>query len=160
MKLNEILNEAKMSDTVNYQAAWDRIIHNESTPGDSDLIANSPKYSYDYAKHYIKGRWSKGEPAILTSSWWSFNYATNVLKERWLEAEPKIFEDILYGATYINSLQIKYPECKELAQQVLQDPIIIKEAVIYHNFCKQYFSNNTVMMNKWLRYGENMRDMS
>lgn len=164
MKLNELLTEAVYKSTMSqgheYSHAWNRIVQGHGSKTDISTIATHPKYAYDYANDILHGRFLKGEKAILTSSWWSYQYAIEVIQERWPEGEPIIFEASGYGILYVTDLNIKYPECKEYVNTILQDTDLITDNDrLYQSFCKQYFSNNSVLMNKWLRYADNMRSL-
>lgn len=55
-----------------------------------DEVSKHPALATRYAIQVIKGRWPKGEPAILTSPAWCVNYADQVLGQRWAPAEPII----------------------------------------------------------------------
>jgi hypothetical protein len=47
-------------------------------------------------------------------------------------------------------------------KRLLTEPMFINAAPrfhIYDDFVKEHFKDNTVLMNKWLRYGKNMREM-
>jgi hypothetical protein len=48
---------------------------------------------------------------------------------------------------------------KELLNAALTEPKFVKSEKDYNKFVKQQFKDNTVLMNKWLRYGDNMRSM-
>jgi hypothetical protein len=127
---------------------------------DISTVAGHPKYAYDYAKDILHGRFPKGESVILTSSWWSYQYAVKILKERWPEGEPIIFEAHDYGILYVYDLGIKYPVCKEYVNNILQNvDVITDDPVTYKEFCQAYFKDNTVLMNKWLRYADNIREL-
>jgi hypothetical protein len=48
---------------------------------------------------------------------------------------------------------------KELLNTALTEPKFIKNEKHYNKFVKQHFKDNTVLMNKWLRYAKNVREM-
>jgi hypothetical protein len=54
------------------------------------------------------------------------------------------------------------PVPKDVLNIILTDETIIKfnKFLIYDDFVRHYFKDNTVLMNKWLRYAENIRSMS
>jgi hypothetical protein len=53
---------------------------------------------------------------------------------------------------------IKNPSQKVL-NIALSDEKFIKQPTLYDNYLKREFKDNTIMMNKWLRYAENVRSM-
>lgn len=163
MKLDEILtevvNKTSMANAQICQDAWHRVLSGNGSQTDIGKLATNAKYAYDYAKH-IGGRFPAGEAAILKSSWWSYQYAEKILKERWPEGEPIIFQDSTYGTLYVVDLGLTYPECKEHVNNVLQDSEFIQdEYTAYKELCQKYFATNSVLMNKWLRYGKSMKEL-
>jgi hypothetical protein len=45
-------------------------------------------------------------------------------------------------------------------KQVLTDELLIKnQSKMYSNIVKHYFKDNSVLMNKWLRYADNIRSL-
>jgi hypothetical protein len=78
MKLVEVIQTKRNTESVS--AAFTRAVQGTGTQKDIDLISKNAQYAYDYAKYYIKGRWPKGEPAILTRAWQSYEYAVDILK--------------------------------------------------------------------------------
>ena len=55
------------------------------------VIATSARYSYGYARYYLKGKpFPLGEPAIATDAGWSYEYAFNVIERRFPLGEPAI----------------------------------------------------------------------
>jgi hypothetical protein len=55
-------------------------------------------------------------------------------------------------------INIKNPS-KTLLNIALIDQKFINNVTKYNTFVKNCFKNNTVLMNKWLRYAENMREL-
>lgn len=53
------------------------------------------------------------------------------------------------------------PISKDLLNSILTNESLIKYKAhpIYDKFIKDYFKDNTILMNKWLRYAQNMRSM-
>ncbi len=47
---------------------------------------------------------------------------------------------------------------ERVAMIALRSPGFIEEQDWYERFVRSYFANNTLLMKKWLRYGENMRN--
>lgn len=43
-------------------------------------------------------------------------------------------------------------------RKALMDPLLINNQQVYDREVKRLFANNTLLMKKWLRYGENMRN--
>jgi hypothetical protein len=56
-------------------------------------------------------------------------------------------------------LSIKNPT-SEAVSSVLTNERFINSIDVYNKFVKQFFKNNTVLMNKWLRYAENIRELN
>ncbi|MCK9369634.1 hypothetical protein M0R04_06980 [Candidatus Dojkabacteria bacterium] len=56
-----------------------------------------------------------------------------------------------------NIVCIKNPTQKVLLV-ALKNQEFIESQTIYDNFVKKQFANNTILMKKWLRYGEAMRE--
>lgn len=48
---------------------------------------------------------------------------------------------------------------KLIVSKSLTDPEFIQFKVTYDDFVKEYFKDNSVLMNKWLRYADNIREM-
>ncbi len=61
------------------------------------------------------------------------------------------------GARYVK--QLNNPDTS-LVKQALKDPNFIKLEIPWVSFVREYFANNTLLMKKWLRYGEVMREES
>lgn len=57
-----------------------------------NLIADSPNFAYLFARNQIKGRWEKGEKAILTDPSILYLYITDVVKKRVPEFEEAILK--------------------------------------------------------------------
>ena len=65
------------------------------------VIATSARYSYGYARYYLKGKpFPLGEPAIATSAEYSYYYALDVLKGHFPAGEPAIATDRYYASMY------------------------------------------------------------
>jgi hypothetical protein len=49
---------------------------------------------------------------------------------------------------------------KDLVKQILtsEDFMLNWHETLYPRFVQEYFKDNTIMMNKWLRYGKNVRE--
>ena len=57
-----------------------------------NLISDSPNFAYMFAKNQIKGRWEKGEKAILTDPLILYSYISDVVKKRVPEFEEAIIK--------------------------------------------------------------------
>lgn len=95
-----------------------------------------------------------------------------VVKQDWpavdalLRAKIKVPESVLLEAVSKNGAAINtiYKFVKNLPKSVvttaLTEPNYIHMGTdFYGEFVKDYFKNNTILMNKWLRYRDNMRDI-
>lgn len=54
-------------------------IYDMEFPEGEEAIATSHKYSYEYAKWVLRGRFEKGEAAIGTEPYYSYYYARDIL---------------------------------------------------------------------------------
>ena len=61
-------------------------------PEAESIIAQDPWASAKYAYNVVKGRWSKGEPAIITNTGASWYYVSEIMG-RWAPAEPALAQD-------------------------------------------------------------------
>jgi hypothetical protein len=95
-----------------------------------------------------------------------------VVKQDWpaievlLRAGVTVPESVMLAAVSKNgaALHIIYIVIKDLPKAVvttaLTEPNFIHMGTdFYGQFVKDYFKDNTVLMNKWLRYRDNMRDI-
>jgi hypothetical protein len=59
----------------------------------------------------------------------------------------------------VNILHINNPT-PDMVKAALTEPMFIdQEPELYEQFVKKHFKSNSIMMNKWLRYAENVRNM-
>ena len=75
-------------------------LRNEAWPDAEGKIADSPWWSYMYAKMVLKDRFVDGEEVIATSGYYSYLYAHFVLKGRFVEGEQAISEDARASLNY------------------------------------------------------------
>jgi hypothetical protein len=68
------------------------------------IIAKSPKYSVEYAKHILKGPFPLGEKSIKLNARHSFVYARDVLKKRFPDGEMAISSQISTTVQYASSV--------------------------------------------------------
>lgn len=74
-------------------------------------------------------------------------------------ATPKVMMAAVktYGGTLRNFWMEK--PSKEIVNAALTEPSFVSNARDYNNLVKDMFADNGILMNKWIRYGQNMRDM-
>jgi hypothetical protein len=130
-------------------------------PEGESAIATDPTWSYYYAKNVIQGRFPEGESAIATNSDWAYNYAKNVIRNRWPDGEAIIATSPKWVYRYAWNIISRCPDGDpELPKKLLADEhFIINNVDKYTQFVKGYFNDNSVMINKWLRYAENIRSL-
>lgn len=88
--------------------------------------------------------------------WGILSYFTEVLPEKYIT--PELIEACL-KISICNIRNVPHPT-KEQVTTALTDSEFIQEEDLYTDFVKKHFKDNTVLLNKWVRYGENMRGMS
>jgi hypothetical protein len=130
-----------------------REIVNCRWPEVEHLISEGDWQSYQYAT-WIGERFPQGEAVILPSAQYAFYYARDVIQERWPEVEPSILNS-KHALLYLHTFEIS----KEVLTAALANPIVINELEIYADHVKHFFKDNTVMINKWLRYADNIRTL-
>lgn len=67
-----------------------------------------------------------------------------------------------------NISMVKWPSGIRYIKNPTQEALLIalksfsfiNMSSLYNHFIKEYFANNTILMKKWLRYGETMREES
>jgi hypothetical protein len=92
----------------------------------------------------------------VAQHWGILSYFTEVLPEKYIT--PELIEACL-KISICNIRSVPHPT-KEHVTTALTDPEFIQEPDLYTDFVKKHFKDNTVLLNKWMRYGENMRGMS
>ena len=75
-------------------------LRNQSWPDAERKIAESPWWSYMYAKMVLKGRFNDGEATIATSGQYSYMYANFVIKGRFVQGEQAISMDPRASLSY------------------------------------------------------------
>jgi hypothetical protein len=158
MKLVELI-ESTMSAEDAYHYALEDI--KGRWPEGEAIIATSHKWAYEYAKNIIKDRFPEGEAVIAASPTWSVVYANEVIKGRFPEGESRIANSPNWSVAYASNVMSKWPEGDtEFPKKLLIDErFIIDYPTKYETFVKGYFKDNTILINKWLRYAKNVRDM-
>jgi len=76
---------AKLENTVSksaqYSYFWATLLQGRFEAGE-EVVAESTKYAYLYAKFILKGRWPKAEHTFAKSDEYSFRYAKYILNNR------------------------------------------------------------------------------
>ena len=94
---------------------WEKYKDSPEIKKYKDVLAKDPKYSYKYASHVVKGRFSEGEKAIATSAQYSHWYAEEVIKGRWPEGEQVIATSALYSSVYAEYvIKGRFPEGEQV----------------------------------------------
>jgi hypothetical protein len=123
---------------MSYYRPLDKLKNDNSLLNDKNFIdslekniLNNSKNCYLYAKHYIKGRWEKGEETILTDKYSALGYATLVLKDRWPEAENILKKSPETAVGYSSKiLKARWPEAEEIILKDLDNAIAYTKKVI------------------------------
>lgn len=85
-----------------------------------DIMMNSPKYCYQYAKSIICARFPKGEAVIAKDPLIAYFYARDVLKGRFPEAEEGIKQNSRYAYLYaLNILKERWPDAENVIKMRL-----------------------------------------
>lgn len=95
------------------------------------------------------------------------NYTTRILLRTkkpdgtLIPISDRILDKIMESPSAMDALgEYNYQFKPERLKQVLSSSnFIINSPEGYTKFVKHYFKDNTVLMNKWLRYAENVREM-
>lgn len=87
--------------------------------------------------------------------WGLLSYYTKTLPEKYIT--PELINACL-KLSICNIRSVPHPT-KEQVTTALTDPEFIQEEDLYTDFVKKIFKDNTVLLNKWMRYAENMRGM-
>jgi hypothetical protein len=82
--------ESIIAQSARYSYDYAKDILKRPFPKGEDVISQNSNYAYLYARDVIKGRWPKGEDAIATDFWSSVRYAVDVLKDRFKKGEDTI----------------------------------------------------------------------
>jgi hypothetical protein len=87
--------------------------------------------------------------------WGVLGYYTGELPEKYITPE------LIAACLKLSICNIRYVPhpTKEQITTALTDPEFIEETDLYTDFVKKIFKDNTVLLNKWMRYGENVRSM-
>lgn len=98
-------------------------------------IASDTQLAYTYAVERVRGRWPRGEAAILLDPYYSLKYAERIIQGRWPEAEVIISKDSMMSLHY--------------AQYVIAGRFPEGEAAIASNAYTAINYSHYVIKNKW-----------
>jgi len=171
MKINDILENNEITDTSHHKLITDPYVAyyyarevikgrwHEAEP----IITKSPVDAYQYARDVIKGRWEEAEPIIMTDPGLVYCYANNVIKGRWLEAEPIIMTEPYWAHAYYTIVMIpsvlkSNPNSKQIFKLLMDiTKYCNDDKSEYDDLIKQVFPDSSIMVDKWINYGNKQR---
>jgi len=133
---------------------------------ENNEIPTNPSNAYNYAADYYDRtgeRCYEAEPIILEYVGWAYTYALKIIKDRWPEAEH-IFMQSPYAHGYCTKLMIpsvlkSNPNSKQIFRLLMDiTKYFNKDKVEYDDLIKQVFPDSSIMVDKWINYGNNQRD--
>ena len=129
-------------------------------------IMEDPSWACSYAKKVINMgkqpeeemiRWKEAEKYIMEDPSWAFFYAKDVIKGRWKEAEPIIMEDLESAYMYAKYVIVPFTKTTREKHQFLLDNLWVKDKDSYDFIIKQFFHTSSLLVNKWIRFGDRAR---
>jgi len=154
MKITDILENTEVTDTSHHKLITD------------------PVDAFHYTKDVIKGRWPEAEPIIMTEPHYAYYYARDVInkgksekepKIRWKEAEPIIMTDTFAASGYYKYIMIpsvlkSNPNSKRIFRLLMDITKYCNEYKDdYDKLIKLIFPDSSIMVDKWINYGNNQR---
>ncbi len=128
----------KLYEIANQQVDW-----NTKTEEDQIELVNMDGLAIRYIDHPSVAV----QMAAINQYSWAIQHIKN---------PPEIVQ---LAAININGWSVKYIDnpTKPVLLKALKSQDFIDDDKSYNDFIKKYFANNTLLMKKWLRYGEAMR---
>ena len=111
--IKKVGGEDKLS--VNDLDNFSRTTGKKSFPSEIiNMIAKSPKLSFQYAADIIKGRFPEGEEAIAKSTVYAYEYSDEIIKRRFPLGEKAIAKDPQTAHYYaVHTIKGRFPEGEE-----------------------------------------------
>lgn len=97
---------------------------------------------------YIAGNWETDEYT------WELIYKGPIT-----DITPEVIQRLSNKRLLAIFTDPRFKPDKDMIKTALTNIHFIMDAVAYQNFVQEHFKDNSVLMNKWLRYAENMRNM-
>jgi len=128
------------------------------------IIMEDPTLAYWYALNVIEGRWEEAEPYIMKSPADAYWYAKDVIKGRWPEAEHIIMTDNTIADWYAKKVMIpsvlkSNPNSKQIFNLLMAiTKYYNNDKNEYDKLIKLVFPDSSIMVDKWINYGNKQRN--
>ena len=96
----EVERQLLLRKDIKWTYEYVKDVINGRWPEAEPVIMKNTIYAYMYARDVIKGRWPEAELYIMTNPKWAFWYAKDVIKGRWTAAELYLIQDNYYWNEY------------------------------------------------------------